>query len=52
VWVVWAGLVALAVTLAGVGYAAPVLMGVGIGALAGVFFGAWIGFVRFSREVD
>jgi hypothetical protein len=49
---IWVGLIALAVTLAGVGYTAPLLMGIAVGALAGVFFGAWIGFVLFSREVD
>ena len=48
----WVGLIALAVTLAGVGYTAPLLMGIAVGALAGVFFGAWIGFVLFSRKVD
>jgi hypothetical protein len=48
----WVGLIALAVTLAGVGYAAPLLMGIAVGALAGVFFGAWIGFVLYSRQVD
>ena len=48
----WVGLIALAVTIAGVGYAAPLLMGIAVGALAGVFFGAWIGFVLYSRQVD
>jgi hypothetical protein len=47
----WVGLIALAVTLAGVGYTAPLLMGIAVGALAGVFFGAWAGFVLFSRNV-
>jgi hypothetical protein len=48
----WVGLVALAVTLAGVGYTAPLLMAIAVGVLAGIFFGAWIGFVVYSREVD
>jgi ABC-type uncharacterized transport system fused permease/ATPase subunit len=48
----WTGLVALSVTIAGVGYAAPLLMAIVIGVLAGVFFGSWIGFVLYSREVD
>lgn len=48
----WVGLVAFAVTLAGVGYLAPLLMAVVIGVLAGAFFGAWIGFVVYSRTVD
>jgi hypothetical protein len=48
----WVGLIALAVTIAGVGYAAPLLMGIAVGTLAGMFFGAWIGFVLFSRRVD
>jgi len=49
---IWVGLISLAVTIAGVGYAAPILMGIAVGTLAGVFFGAWIGFVLFSREID
>ncbi len=49
---VWVGLVALAVTIAGVGYTAPLLMAIAVGVLAGVFFGSWIGFVLYSREVD
>jgi len=48
----WVGLVALAVSIAGVGYGAPLLMAVVIGVLAAVFFGSWIGFVVYSREVD
>ncbi len=49
---VWVGLVALAIEMAGVGYAAPLLMAIIIGTLAGAFFGAWIGFVLYSRSVD
>jgi len=48
----WVGLVALAVTIAAVGYAAPLLMAIVIGVLAGAFFGAWVGFVLYSRSVD
>jgi len=32
--------------------AVPLFMGIAVGTLAGVFFGAWIGFVLFSREID
>jgi hypothetical protein len=48
----WIGLVAFAVSLAGVGYTAPLLMAIVVGALAGAFFGSWIGFVLYSREID
>jgi fatty acid desaturase len=48
----WAGLVALAVAISGVGYAAPLAMGAGVGALAGVFWSAWYAFVSFSHREE
>jgi hypothetical protein len=50
--VLWTGLIALAVSFTGVGYAAPLLMGVGVGVLAGVFWGAWAGFTMAMPVLD
>lgn len=41
----WVGLIALAITIAKAGYAAPIAMAAGVGVLAGVFWGTWLGFV-------
>ena len=48
----WVGLIALAVTLSDVGYAAPLAMGAGVGLLAGLFWAAWFGFVAFSHHEE
>jgi hypothetical protein len=50
--VFWVGLVALAVSFSGAGYAAPLAMGAGVGVLAGVFWGAWAGFTMAMPELD
>src|SRR5262245_8678531 len=50
--VFWVGLIALAVSFTGVGYAAPLAMGAGIGVLAGVFWGAWAGFTMAMPALD
>src|SRR5437879_5482626 len=42
----WVGLVALAVRRQDPDWAAWLAMAVGIGTLAGIFFGVWIAFVR------
>jgi len=48
----WVGLMAIAVSMEGIGYEAPLEMGAAIGVLAGLFFGTWLGFVWFSQKVD
>jgi membrane protein implicated in regulation of membrane protease activity len=50
--IIWVGLIALAVSMSGVGYAAPLAMGAAVGVLAGVFWGAWYAFVAFSHQED
>ena len=50
--VFWVGLVALAVSFSGAGYAAPLAMGAGVGVLAGVFWGAWAGFTMAMPALD
>jgi hypothetical protein len=50
--VFWIGLMALAASLAGVGYLWPIAMGAGIGVLAGVFWGAWAGFALVMPALD
>ena len=50
--VFWVGLVALAVSFTGVGYAAPLAMGAGVGVLAGLFWGAWAGFTMGMPALD
>jgi fatty acid desaturase len=48
----WVGIIALAVSFGSGGYLVPIAMGVGVGVLAGVFWGTWMGFVRYSNAVD
>jgi hypothetical protein len=45
-------LILLATNLAGVPEGAPVLMGAGIGVLAGIFFGMWAGVVVSSGQIE
>jgi hypothetical protein len=49
---VWVGAIALAATLAGVGYGAPLLMGAAVGVLAGVFWGSWYAFVAYAEREE
>jgi hypothetical protein len=46
------GMVALAVSIDGAALEAPILMAVGIGTLAGVFFGTWAGFVSTAHSFE
>jgi hypothetical protein len=46
------GMVALAVSVDGAALEAPILMAVGIGTLAGVFFGTWAGFVSTAHAFE
>jgi hypothetical protein len=46
------GMVALAVSIDGAALEAPILMAVAIGTLAGVFFGAWAGFVSTAHAFE
>lgn len=48
----FAGLVAVAVVSTGTAMAGPLAMGAGIGALAGLFFGTWVGFVASVSEFE
>ena len=46
------GLVAVAVVSTGSAMTGPLAMGAGIGALAGLFFGTWVGFVASVNEFE
>ena len=48
----WVGIVALAVSFTDVGFGTPILMGVAVGVLAGVFWGTWAGFVFYSHAQE
>jgi hypothetical protein len=50
--VVWAGLIALAAHLANFAVEGPLLMGVGVGALAGIFWAGWYAFVSYARAEE
>jgi hypothetical protein len=50
--VVLAALVGGATAIAGQPVLISALMGAGVGALAGIFFGVWAGFVASIRELD
>lgn len=48
----FAGLVALATTMAGVSVVMPIIAGAGVGMLAGLFCGMWTGVVLSVNEVE
>jgi hypothetical protein len=48
----FAFLVFVATRIGGVASGAPTLMGAGIGVLAGVFFGMWVGVVASVHDVE
>ncbi len=48
----FAGLVALAATIAGVSVVMPIVAGAGVGMLAGLFCGMWTGVVLSVNEVE
>ena len=48
----WVGLIAIAVSFADIGYGPPLAMGAGVGVLAGVFWGTWMGFVSYSNSTE
>ena len=48
----WMGLVALAVSFTGIGYGPPLAMAAGVGTLAGIFWGTWMGFVSYSNSME
>jgi len=48
----WVGLVALAVSLTDIGYGPPLAMAAGVGTLAGIFWGTWMGFVSYSNSME
>jgi hypothetical protein len=50
--VFWMGVLWLSVGLSGVTMAGAVAMGAGVGVLAGIFWGAWVGFAFFSHTLD
>jgi hypothetical protein len=49
---VWVGLIALAISFTTAGFVAPLVMGAGIGVLAGLFYGAWAGFVSYAKALE
>jgi hypothetical protein len=48
----WMGLVALAVSFTDIGYGPPLAMAAGVGTLAGIFWGTWMGFVSYSNSME
>jgi uncharacterized membrane protein len=48
----WMGLVAIAISFTDIGYGPPLAMAAGVGALAGIFWGTWMGFVSYSNSME
>jgi hypothetical protein len=48
----WMGLVAIAISFTDIGYGPPLAMAAGVGTLAGVFWGTWMGFVSYSNSME
>jgi hypothetical protein len=48
----WIGLVAIAISFTDIGYGPPLAMAAGVGVLAGVFWGTWMGFVSYSNSME
>ena len=46
------GMIAIALSIEGSALEVPLLMAVGIGTLAGVFFGTWAGFVSTAHDFE
>ena len=48
----WGGLMALAAEMSGAGYEVAVAMGIGVGALAALFWVTWYAFVLFAQREE